>query len=144
MELSKEEISTLVKRGRLNKGCTQQELADLAGISLRSVQRIENAEVLPRLYTLKVLADNLGFMDELNTVEPTNFAVLNNEAAIAQSQLNKPRKLILSISAGLLLILLTGAFLSQATRFPETNFELFVLLFAVVGIYAVFLFKLWK
>src|SRR5579863_9589337 len=60
-ELSKQEIAALVKEGRSAKGYTQQELADLAKLSLRSVQRIENGEVLPRSYTLRMLAQHLNF-----------------------------------------------------------------------------------
>ena len=37
-------IAVRIKEGRLSKGYTQQELSDLAGISIRSVQRIENGE----------------------------------------------------------------------------------------------------
>ena len=47
-----EKIKTL----RLAKGLTQQELSDLSGISLRTIQRIENGEVKPSLYSLKKLS----------------------------------------------------------------------------------------
>ena len=59
VQYNKEDIARLVKDGRIAMGYTQQELSDLTRISLRSVQRIENAEVLPRLYTLKLLAKSI-------------------------------------------------------------------------------------
>ena len=54
------EIATVVKNARLKKPLTQKELSELAGISLRSLQRIENAAVSPRLYTLNRLAEHIN------------------------------------------------------------------------------------
>ncbi|AWV98774.1 hypothetical protein DJ013_11550 [Arcticibacterium luteifluviistationis] len=51
---------------RLAKGLTQSELADECNVSLRTVQRIEAAEVMPRSYTIKLIFDNLDF-DFFNT-----------------------------------------------------------------------------
>lgn len=50
-----EKISLL----RKNKGFSQELLADNCGISLRTIQRIENNKSTPRPYTLKVIADAL-------------------------------------------------------------------------------------
>lgn len=41
---------------RKKKGLSQEELANLAGLSLRTVQRMESNESVPRLHSLKVLA----------------------------------------------------------------------------------------
>lgn len=46
---------------RLEKGMTQSELAEKCNISLRTVQRIEAAEVTPRSYTLKVIFSALNY-----------------------------------------------------------------------------------
>ena len=40
---------------RLAKGLTQNELAEKCNISLRTIQRIESADVTPRSYTTKVI-----------------------------------------------------------------------------------------
>lgn len=40
---------------RLAKGLTQRELAEMCNVSLRTIQRIESADVTPRSYTLKVI-----------------------------------------------------------------------------------------
>ena len=45
-----------IKDLRLKKGLTQEELADKTDISVRTIQRIENGEVDPRLYTLQSIA----------------------------------------------------------------------------------------
>lgn len=46
---------------RRTKGLTQEELADACGINVRSLQRIENGEVMPRMYTLSQLSTHLGY-----------------------------------------------------------------------------------
>lgn len=48
-----------IKSLRIAKGWTQQELSDRSGVSLRTVQRIENGEVKPSLYSLRILAQAL-------------------------------------------------------------------------------------
>ncbi|MCH6202008.1 helix-turn-helix transcriptional regulator [Aquiflexum sp. LQ15W] len=48
-----------IKTLRLAKGLTQQELSDQSGISLRTIQRIENGDVKPSLYSLKKLSEVL-------------------------------------------------------------------------------------
>jgi transcriptional regulator with XRE-family HTH domain len=45
-----------VKAKRIQLGLTQQELADQSGVSLRTIQRIENQGARPSLFTLKALA----------------------------------------------------------------------------------------
>lgn len=54
------EIGIRIKEIRSSVGMTQQELADAAKIDLRTIQRIENGEVVPRTYTLKLLAKALN------------------------------------------------------------------------------------
>ena len=49
---------------RKNKGLSQELLAENCGISLRTIQRIENNKSKPRPYTLKVIADALNMQIE--------------------------------------------------------------------------------
>src|SRR5690606_421847 len=49
-------LSKRIKELRTQKGITQEELADLSGLSLRTIQRIENNETVPRGDSLKRLA----------------------------------------------------------------------------------------
>jgi transcriptional regulator with XRE-family HTH domain len=67
---------------RIRRGWTQEELADKAGVTVRTIQRIETGATQPRLYTLKALAEVLGTEVEclLLTVSP---AIDCNAAAIA-------------------------------------------------------------
>ena len=45
-----------IKELRIKKSLTQQQLADETGITLRTIQRIENNEVKPSLYSLNALS----------------------------------------------------------------------------------------
>jgi XRE family transcriptional regulator, regulator of sulfur utilization len=54
------------------KGISQELLAERSNISLRTIQRIEAGATVPRLYTIKTLADTLGVsIEQLNPVEET-------------------------------------------------------------------------
>ena len=45
---------------RKEKGLTQEELADKSRVSVRTIQRIEAGEVLPRTVTIRILLEALG------------------------------------------------------------------------------------
>jgi len=155
-QLSKEAIARLVREGRAAKGYTQQELSEMTGISLRSVQRIENAEVQPRMYTLKILAEQLGFSWEGMMAEPdpageaaeaiAREPILKEPAipVAARRRFNKAQKIILTIGIGLFITLAVLAYIAQSGRFPETQFELFVLLGVLVVVYGGVIFWIWK
>jgi transcriptional regulator with XRE-family HTH domain len=53
------ETGKLIKELRIQKGMTQEELADKTEVSARTIQRIENGEVDPRAYTLQMIAKAL-------------------------------------------------------------------------------------
>jgi len=61
-------IGQEIKKLRLDKGMTQEELAEKTKLSVRTIQRIENGEVDPRAYTLQTIASALN----------VDFEVLNN------------------------------------------------------------------
>lgn len=54
-----QEISSRVKTYRRQRNLSQEELADLAGLSLRTIQRIEKGESVGSAYTLRTLAGAL-------------------------------------------------------------------------------------
>lgn len=49
----------LIKKYRIAKGITQQELSIRIKSNVRTIQRIENGDVTPRTYTLKAIANVL-------------------------------------------------------------------------------------
>ena len=59
MKMSKSELSKRVKELRSRKGLSQEQLAENSGLSLRTIQRIENGETEPRGETLKRLMNAL-------------------------------------------------------------------------------------
>jgi transcriptional regulator with XRE-family HTH domain len=135
-QTQKQMISAYVKEARLAKGYTQKELSDLSNISVRSIQRIENGDILPRIYTLKTLSEVLGISFEAlqkTEIQPRIF-----------SKINKGQKIILSIGISVFLLLLSWAFIAQSSRFPETNFEFFVFSALVLLVITVVLVTIWR
>ncbi len=59
---------------RKRKGLTQEQLADLANITVRTIQRIERGDSIPRAYTLKTLAaaSKMSIKVRQNTSYETN------------------------------------------------------------------------
>lgn len=52
-------IGEQVKNLRISKGYAQEELANLSGLSIRTIQRIEKGETIPRGHTLHQLGEVL-------------------------------------------------------------------------------------
>lgn len=150
---NKEKIARHVKQGRTVRGLTQRELSEIAGISLRSVQRIENAEVLPRMYTLKQLSRHLNFTSEIwQDDKPLSEGITIQKTGPLQSfikvpghlHLNKEQKIIMTVGLGTLLALLLVAFLAQSSGFPETDFELLLLTAGAICCYISMLLLIWR
>lgn len=132
--LDVEQIGEMIKNARMAKGYTQKELSDLAGINLRSLQRIENANVKPRSYTLKQLEHFLTFeIAESSSVVPKR-----------QPKSSNLKKVILSLGSAILSIIVAAAFLAQSATFPETTFEFLILIGAFVAFYMLLLLRIWR
>lgn len=54
------EIGEKIRNIRKGKGLSQEELAEMAGVNLRTIQRVENGETEPRGKTLSLICDVLG------------------------------------------------------------------------------------
>ena len=144
----KEMIAALVKEGRMAKGYTQKELSELSNISIRSIQRIENGDILPRNYTLKTLA---GILDQpfekfAKTFQPQD----SGEKEVTEIEktpvlsINKKQRIILSAGVCLVSFFLSLAFVAQSSRFPETTFELLVFSAVILLLVTGILFLLWR
>jgi transcriptional regulator with XRE-family HTH domain len=135
MKIEKQQLAKVVQGHRAAQGWTQTELAEKTGISLRSVQRIEKGEVLPRPFTIKALATTLNFKEEdlrADHAETAPFAAPGRAG-----------KIILSVIVPVVLLLLTFAFLLQSVTFPETSFEAALFWAAVISVIGIFLWFLW-
>jgi transcriptional regulator with XRE-family HTH domain len=66
-----------IKELRTKKGLTQQQLADETGITLRTIQRIENGEVNPSIHSLnnlsRVLNTDLSILNQKEETKPYEF-----------------------------------------------------------------------
>jgi uncharacterized Tic20 family protein len=78
--MDKTAIAKKIIHFRKLKGITQEALAEVTGLNVRTIQRIESGEVDPRLYTLKSIADALGVNLEELLPEPTQHEL--NQLAI--------------------------------------------------------------
>jgi len=136
--LTPSQTARMVKEARLSKLLTQKELAGLAGISLRSLQRIENGEVLPRAYTWRQLAAHVDLM----VLQPEQYVLPLSDVQTAH--LNLPRKWIISFAALIVIVLSFSAFVIQSPTFPETPFETINMVLFGCVIYTIILYKVWK
>ncbi|WP_426485217.1 helix-turn-helix domain-containing protein [Flavobacterium sp. 2] len=134
-------VGQCIKSARTAKGLTQIQLAEASGISLRSIQRIENGEVEARSYTLGVLQEKLNF--ELNA---THLKIESQSQYDKKNDIknNRSKKIIYSyIGAGVIFIV-SGFFLTMSASFPETNFELYTFMIATIAAYSLVLLLVWK
>ena len=65
------EFGTRLKEIRTSLNISQKELSEQTGLTLRTIQRIENKEVKPSLYSLKVIGEVLK-TDLSEFVKPSN------------------------------------------------------------------------
>ena len=65
------EFGARLKEIRIILNCSQKELSEQTGLTLRTIQRIENNEVKPSLYSLKVIGEalNTDLSDFIKTSE---------------------------------------------------------------------------
>jgi len=138
--LTREQTAMLVKEGRLKKALTQKELSGLAGISLRSLQRIENAEVLPRFYTWRRLAEHI----DMDLTHKSQSSLVSKSIHTIPIKANLPRKWILSISSLAVIVLSFSAYVIQSPTFPETLFETLNMVLVGCVIYAAIIYRVWK
>ncbi len=65
------EFGARLKEIRTSLNISQKELSEQTGLTLRTIQRIENKEVKPSLYSLKVIGEVLK-TDLFEFVKPSN------------------------------------------------------------------------
>lgn len=70
---------------RRKKGLTQEQLAELSGVTARTIQRIEKGDVVPHTQTLKMLAGCLDIDAELLMDDPEGN--LSGQATVTQSSI---------------------------------------------------------
>lgn len=135
MNINKQKLAEVIRTRRAANGYTQNDLAEKTGISLRSIQRIEKGEVLPRSFTFRALEEILNFSDK-------DLIPAQNERK-SFSNFGRVKRTILGVFAPLVLLMLAFAFIAQSPNFPETSFELSIYWAAVIFIIGVLQWIIW-
>ncbi|WP_224483413.1 helix-turn-helix domain-containing protein [Robertkochia aurantiaca] len=135
MKIDKEKLAETIKDRREKIGYTQTELSNETGISLRSIQRIEKGEVLPRPFTIRALQETLNFSDN-------DLRKKTQQPEVKPA--NQAKKIILSAASVPIFLLLAFAFLIQSSGFPETAFEGSLFWAAVVFFIALLQWFIWR
>lgn len=86
--MEKTSIGTQVKNARKERGLTQAELAEKCNFDIRTIQRIEGDEVVPRLYTLRILGTVLG----INFTPQTDKNLIDEEVKIYRRMFERRKK----------------------------------------------------
>ena len=117
-------IGEQIKQARQLKKLSQDEFARKCNLNIRTIQRIENNEVSPRLYTLRIIGEVLDI--EL---------LQNNEADIEREQLLKyrtvfeRRKQIRLFTFFVAIFLLAAAFFLIISGIPKSIWAPFIYFF---------------
>lgn len=70
---------------RKEKNLTQEELVDKSHVSVRTIQRIEAGEVLPRMSTVKILLEALG--ESYESFSTKSSQVMEHKKAFYQTRI---------------------------------------------------------
>jgi transcriptional regulator with XRE-family HTH domain len=103
MKMKQPELGRKIAELRKSKGLTQEELVERCNLSVRTLQRIENGEVIPRSHTLRVILAALEYEDRVDGSRPMA-AFLNMVGNLFNLKINTMAKIsalaaILSITA---------------------------------------------
>jgi transcriptional regulator with XRE-family HTH domain len=103
------EFGERLKELRTNLNCSQKELAEKTGLTLRTIQRIENNEVKPSLYSLKVIGEvlktDLSEFVKTSETKPYEFNV-NLKITDMNQFLNDLKALVINHSKTIFIIVL--------------------------------------
>jgi len=89
------ELGKKILELRQNRGLTQGQLAENCNLSLRTVQRIESAEVTPRSHTIQVLLSSLDYEVNISSVLSSNESFGKNSNSL--EWLNRLIKYVLEL-----------------------------------------------
>jgi len=103
------EFGARLKEIRTSLNCSQKELSEKTGLTLRTIQRIENNEVKPSLYSLKVIGEafNTDLSDFVKTSEAKPYEFnLTLKITDMNQFLNDLKALVINHSKTIFLIVL--------------------------------------
>ena len=83
------ELSKKIALARKKKGLTQEQLADLTNVTVRTIQRIESGESTPRAFTIKALAEALETnFEDLSLFGEVQNSPFSNGSVLFQNSFN--------------------------------------------------------
>lgn len=86
-------LGNKVVSARKSKGLTQEQLAERASVTVRTIQRIESDESIPRDYTLKAIAAALSVpLEEFISVRSCLNKVCTSHLPIQEERLAEPQE----------------------------------------------------
>ncbi len=117
-------IGKQIMLARQQMKLTQTELANKCNLNVRTIQRIENEEVNPRLYTLRIISEAIGIMlmDE-NDIENER-----NQLKVLRDMFVRKRQIRIFTFA-FAIFLLAAAFLLLLTGIPKLKWAPFFYIF---------------
>ena len=86
---------------RKERNLTQEELVEISHVSVRTIQRIEAGEVLPRMSTVKILLEALGERYESFSTKPTQ--VMETQKSIVPNA-NRTTLLVAALAGAVYLV----------------------------------------
>jgi len=109
-------LGELVQKIRKEKALTQEELAGLTELDIRTIQRIEKGEVKPYYSTLKTLSRVLDY-DFISAANNKSWQFSQEEIRLYREKFRRRRFIRIAISVAALCFLLAAA-----TTFPHFRF----------------------
>jgi transcriptional regulator with XRE-family HTH domain len=118
-----------IKINRQEKNLTQLELAQKCNLNIRTIQRLENDQVDPRLYTLRVIGDALDIT--LTTKEETESEIKQLEQLRKIFERRKQIRILTFIVA---ILLLASALILIFSGIPKYKWAPFIYIFFFIDL----------
>lgn len=119
---------------RKAKGLTQEEVAKMCNVTVRTIQRIESGSVVPRAYTIKIISETLGFdffkapnagYEAVNEVEDSNMKEYSIFLWYIKDLFNLKTNIMKKISILVIILIIAGfslfTFVSDANAQSSVN-----------------------
>ena len=111
--MNQPELGKKILELRLSKGLTQNELADQCNVSLRTIQRIELAEVTPRSFTIKSIFSVLDY-DFYNSNPQFETEKTSSETNWLKDLFNLKKNTMRKVSVLSIVLIFVAVFLTQS------------------------------
>jgi len=121
-------IGKQIKLARQQKKLSQQELASKCNLNIRTIQRIENDEVDPRPYTLRIISEVLEVSFMRNNEEAEQKELIRLRGVFER------RKQIRIFTFIVIIVLLASALLLLLSGIPKRTWAPFIYLFFFIDL----------